>query len=213
MAAWRMLSSRDRRSGLKRHETAGQQSRRREQLKRQKAQRQDMAMRARMLVESHHTQSVEQELRVDPADGNEYSRASFVQQYGGTAEWEAAAPSVAGAQAEDAPTVELEMVSGGGGGGGGGRMVVPGFGVHPWFVQDAAPGWEERLAGLLERHPGAIVGEVGLCKAAKNLRKPKDEEQPGQTGGEVAPAAAAAKAEAGGTVEVEADCIEALEDF
>ena len=123
---------------------------------------------------------------------------------------EAAAAAGAGAAgAEAAPMEEVSDAahsgSGGGGGGGGGRMVVPGFGVHPWFVQDAAPGWEERLAGLLERHPGAIVGEVGLCKAAKNLRKPKDEEQPGQTGGEVAPAAAAAKAEAGGTVEVEAD--------
>ena len=31
------------------------------------------------------------ELRVDPSDGNQYSRQDFIDAYGGTAEWDAAA--------------------------------------------------------------------------------------------------------------------------
>ena len=49
---------------------------------------------------------------------------------------------------------------------------APGLGVHPWFVHELAPGWTERLRAKLEVHPGAIVGEIGLCKCARNLRGP-----------------------------------------
>ena len=45
-----------------------------------------------------------------------------------------------------------------------------GLGIHPWRVHDAADGWQARLAALLARHRAAIVGEIGLCKCAKNLR-------------------------------------------
>ena len=71
-------------------------------------------MRARMLVDNHDTQAGSQELRVDPADGNEYSRASFVQQYGGTEEWEAAAASAAESQdsAPESASAEVEMSGG-----------------------------------------------------------------------------------------------------
>jgi Tat protein secretion system quality control protein TatD with DNase activity len=44
--------------------------------------------------------------------------------------------------------------------------------VHPWYVHETSPGWLHRLRALLLAHPRAIVGEVGLCKCAKNLRGP-----------------------------------------
>lgn len=44
--------------------------------------------------------------------------------------------------------------------------VLPMLGLHPWFVREAAPGWEARLEGLLQSH--AIgVGECGLDFARK----------------------------------------------
>ena len=39
--------------------------------------------------------------------------------------------------------------------------VIPMLGLHPWFVAEAAPGWELRLEALLRTHP-AGVGECGL---------------------------------------------------
>lgn len=50
--------------------------------------------------------------------------------------------------------------------------VVIGLGVHPWYVQDAGIGWELRLEELLMKHPSVILGEIGLCKCARNLRGP-----------------------------------------
>lgn len=40
-------------------------------------------------------------------------------------------------------------------------FVIPCFGIHPWFVADAAPDWEDRLRDLLLSHPSA-VGEIGI---------------------------------------------------
>ena len=37
-----------------------------------------------------------EERRTDPADGNSYTRQDFIDQYGGTVEWDKAAPSSAG---------------------------------------------------------------------------------------------------------------------
>ena len=51
-------------------------------------------------------------------------------------------------------------------------LAVPGFGVHPWQVHELQPGWQTRLTAKLTQHPGAIVGEIGLCKCARNLRGP-----------------------------------------
>ncbi|KAL1523384.1 hypothetical protein AB1Y20_018327 [Prymnesium parvum] len=52
------------------------------------------------------------------------------------------------------------------------RSAVPGLGIHPWRAHAAAAGWDARLAALLAAHPAAIVGEAGLCRAARNLRDP-----------------------------------------
>ncbi|MBP3515813.1 MAG: TatD family hydrolase, partial [Alphaproteobacteria bacterium] len=36
--------------------------------------------------------------------------------------------------------------------------VIPAFGLHPWSVCKALPGWEQRLAARLEQYPSALVG-------------------------------------------------------
>ncbi len=41
-------------------------------------------------------------------------------------------------------------------------FVLPAFGLHPWFVQKAAPDWRDQLRALLKAHPAAGVGEIGL---------------------------------------------------
>lgn len=40
--------------------------------------------------------------------------------------------------------------------------VTPSFGLHPWHVNARSPEWRERLTGMLDSHPGAGVGEIGL---------------------------------------------------
>lgn len=42
--------------------------------------------------------------------------------------------------------------------------IVPFFGVHPWFVEKAGPGWLETLEGFLAKTPSG-VGETGLDRA------------------------------------------------
>lgn len=42
------------------------------------------------------------------------------------------------------------------------ESIVPAFGIHPWKAHLAAPGWETRLAVLLEKHPRATIGEIGI---------------------------------------------------
>jgi TatD DNase family protein len=41
-------------------------------------------------------------------------------------------------------------------------FIAPAFGIHPWKAHAAGHGWQERLAGLLEQHPQASIGECGL---------------------------------------------------
>jgi TatD DNase family protein len=40
--------------------------------------------------------------------------------------------------------------------------VQPSFGLHPWYVNERSPAWKERLTAMLDAHPGAAVGEIGL---------------------------------------------------
>jgi len=42
-----------------------------------------------------------------------------------------------------------------------------GLGIHPWRAHRAANGWEKRLEEALLAHPEALVGEIGLDKAAR----------------------------------------------
>lgn len=41
-------------------------------------------------------------------------------------------------------------------------VIVPGFGVHPWFSGALPVDWRERLESLFDQHPTAVVGEIGL---------------------------------------------------
>ncbi len=47
--------------------------------------------------------------------------------------------------------------------------LVPFFGIHPWFADMPTPGWENDLRALLEKYPGAGVGETGLDRTRKNI--------------------------------------------
>ena len=40
--------------------------------------------------------------------------------------------------------------------------VIPSFGLHPWHVNTRSPAWKDRLTAMLDAHPGAGVGEIGL---------------------------------------------------
>ena len=52
--------------------------------------------------------------------------------------------------------------------------VIPMLGLHPWFVREAAPGWEARLETLLRAHR-AGVGECGLDFARKDADRAEQE--------------------------------------
>lgn len=41
-------------------------------------------------------------------------------------------------------------------------MIIPAFGLHPWYVRDIKEGWPERLKERLEQFPEALIGECGL---------------------------------------------------
>lgn len=42
------------------------------------------------------------------------------------------------------------------------EIIVPAFGLHPWYLDQAKVGWEQRLEVMLEKYPEALVGECGL---------------------------------------------------
>jgi TatD DNase family protein len=41
-------------------------------------------------------------------------------------------------------------------------VVIPGFGVHPWYVRFLPKDWRVKLEMYLERNPVAVIGEIGL---------------------------------------------------
>jgi TatD DNase family protein len=48
----------------------------------------------------------------------------------------------------------------------GNSWVIPFLGIHPWFAEEAAVGWQERLAEMLAScSHGAGIGETGLDKS------------------------------------------------
>ena len=52
-------------------------------------------------------------------------------------------------------------------------LTLMGLGIHPWYLGDSIEPngpWKQRLSDLLQEHPSAIVGEIGLCKMARCAR-------------------------------------------
>ena len=41
-------------------------------------------------------------------------------------------------------------------------LVIPAFGLHPWYIAAASADWPQQLAAMLQRFPKAWVGECGL---------------------------------------------------
>ena len=42
------------------------------------------------------------------------------------------------------------------------RAVIPAFGIHPWYIDDAPSNWAEKLADMLNQNQAAWVGECGI---------------------------------------------------
>ena len=42
------------------------------------------------------------------------------------------------------------------------NFVLPSFGLHPWKIKGRADDWRQQLEDVLQRHPDAGVGEIGL---------------------------------------------------
>ena len=55
-------------------------------------------------------------------------------------------------------------------------LVIPGFGYHPWYIQERTPRWRETLIGFLEKIPGAVIGEIGLDRWKPGLAYEGQEE-------------------------------------
>ena len=48
-------------------------------------------------------------------------------------------------------------------------IIVPGFGVHPWYVQGLQADWQEQFEHFFDQHPTAVVGEIGLDGIRDNI--------------------------------------------
>lgn len=55
-------------------------------------------------------------------------------------------------------------------------FVFPSFGLHPWHVNDAREGWQERLSVYWDRFPNSGVGEIGLDRWIDNYDLPAQRE-------------------------------------
>lgn len=52
--------------------------------------------------------------------------------------------------------------------------VYPCLGIHPWYVDTASQTWESDLLRLLQTHPQAMIGEIGLDKGRPNYLLQQD---------------------------------------
>ena len=41
-------------------------------------------------------------------------------------------------------------------------QIIPAFGIHPWYFNQAPDNWEINLESLLQKYPHALVGECGI---------------------------------------------------
>ena len=52
--------------------------------------------------------------------------------------------------------------------------VYPCLGIHPWFIHDVPPLWEQELKKLLKENPIAMIGEIGLDGTRPDMDKQMD---------------------------------------
>lgn len=50
-------------------------------------------------------------------------------------------------------------------------IIVPAFGVHPWYVEELQEGWTEQLEEFLDENPVAAIGEIGLDGIRKDVSR------------------------------------------
>jgi len=55
-------------------------------------------------------------------------------------------------------------------------VVVPAFGVHPWYVRFLPKNWRVQLETYLDRNPVAVIGEIGLDGVMDDVPLPLQEE-------------------------------------
>jgi len=53
-------------------------------------------------------------------------------------------------------------------------FVQPSFGLHPWHVGNASALWRDRLTEILQRHPTAPIGEIGVDRWMLDRARPDD---------------------------------------
>lgn len=52
--------------------------------------------------------------------------------------------------------------------------IYPCFGIHPWYIEETIPFWEQELRNILKDNPIAMVGEIGLDGTRSNMEKQMD---------------------------------------
>lgn len=46
-------------------------------------------------------------------------------------------------------------------------IIIPCFGLHPWWINNRSENWLSNLKAMLESEPSAAVGEIGLCRTSR----------------------------------------------
>lgn len=54
--------------------------------------------------------------------------------------------------------------------------IIPSFGLHPWYIDKRSSEWLNNLESILDTHPHAGIGEIGLDRWIKNFDTPAQEE-------------------------------------
>ncbi len=52
--------------------------------------------------------------------------------------------------------------------------LLPSYGLHPWNVGNASPHWRETFLRILDAHPRAFIGEIGLDRWILDRARPDD---------------------------------------